>query len=77
MRKPIQDQTPEQDDELDPYEDIEEGDYGFIVGADGELKHLFTPSGFELDPPQTVRRMLKIFGIKDINAHDVDGDILH
>ena len=53
---------------------LDEGDYCFVIGADGELKHLFTPQDFALDPPKTVQRILKIFGIKDINQIGTDGD---
>jgi len=52
--------------------DISDGDYGFIIGPDGELKHLFTPDDFELQPPERVRKILKILGIKDINALNFD-----
>lgn len=27
---------------------LDDGDYGFIISADGELKHLFTPEDFAL-----------------------------
>ena len=54
-------------------------DYGFIFGADGELKHLFTPEAFYLDPPPVVKKILKLLGIKDINAVSIDdgNDTLH
>jgi hypothetical protein len=60
--------------ENDPLEElgIDDGDYGFVISAEGELKHLFTPEGFALYPPKTVQRILKIFGIKDINAVGMD-----
>ena len=54
-------------------------DYGFIFGADGELKHLFTPEAFYLDPPPVVKKILKLLGIKDINSVAIDdgNDTLH
>jgi hypothetical protein len=61
-------------------EDYEIGDqdYGFVIGADGELKHLFTPTDFYLEPPPIVRKILKLLGIKDINAVAFDGnDTVH
>ena len=42
-------------------------DYGFVFGQNGELKHLFTPDEFYLDPPPVVKKILKLLGIKDIN----------
>ena len=60
------------DDQYDT--NIEDDDYGFIVGPDGELKHLFTPNDFELDPPPVVRKILKLLGIDDINSIGFDGD---
>lgn len=73
MSKPIQEeQLIENDDEYE--DDIGPGDYGFIIGPDGELKHLFTPDDFVLDPPPVVQKILKALGIKDINAVAVDGN---
>jgi hypothetical protein len=62
-------QTQSQDEAQDSLEELglDDGDYGFIISADGQLKHLFTPEEFALYPPKTVQRILKIFGIKDIN----------
>jgi hypothetical protein len=62
-------QTQSQETAADSLDELglDDGDYGFIISADGELKHLFTPEEFALYPPKTVQRILKIFGIKDIN----------
>ena len=62
--------------EIDEFEDAEiaDNDYGFIISADGELKHLFTPNEFFLDPPPVVRKILEALGIEDINAVAFDGD---
>jgi hypothetical protein len=75
--KTAQDQL-EAETEQDDF-DIEdsEDDYGFIIGPDGELKHMFSPDGFELTPPTVVKKILKIFGIKDINSMMSDDDTLH
>jgi hypothetical protein len=60
-------------------EGVEDGDYGFVIGADGELKHMFTPDDFFLDPPPAVKKILKIFGIANINqiAMDAGNDTVH
>lgn len=60
------------DDEEDEFED---GDYGFIISSDGELKSLMFPDDLMDDPPAQVRRILKIFGIKDI--HNINCRTLH
>lgn len=67
------DQLPEE--ELEALEEFaDENDYGFIIGPDGELKHMFTPNEFHLDPPPVVKKILKLLGIKDINMLDFDTD---
>ncbi len=64
-----------QEEELDTLEDLaDENDYGFVIGPDGELKHMFTPNEFHLDPPPVVKKILKLLGIKDINMLDFDTD---
>ena len=73
----IQDFDDEDDVDNEDYE-ISDQDYGFIISADGELKHLFTPEDFFLDPPPVVRKILKALGIKDINKLPMEGnDTLH
>ena len=64
-----------QEEELDAIEDLaDDNDYGFIIGPDGELKHMFTPNEFHLEPPPVVKKILKLLGIKDINMVDFDTD---
>jgi hypothetical protein len=59
--------------ELDE-EDLDASDYGFIFSADGELKHMFAPDEFELDPPKVIKKILKLLGIDDINNIPFDQD---
>jgi hypothetical protein len=76
MTKQIQEL--EQDQEEIELDEIGKEDYGFIIGPDGELKHLFTPDEFLLDPPPVVKKILKLLGIADINSLDFDGnDTVH
>ena len=49
-------------------------DYGFVFSKDGELKHLFTPDEFYLDPPPVVKKILKLLGIKDVNMLSIEDD---
>ncbi len=56
-------------------EEFEEGDYEFVIGADGELKSIMIPEDLMDDPPNSVKKILKIFGIKDI--HLLNDDTLH
>jgi hypothetical protein len=73
MANKATEQHVEHEDELEIDDEYDEGDYGFILGADGELKSMFAPEEFFLDPPPKVKRILKILGIKDINTA-WDGD---
>jgi hypothetical protein len=73
MANKATEQHVEQEDELEIDDEYEDGDYGFILGADGELKSMFAPDEFFLEPPPKVKRILKILGIKDINTA-WDGD---
>ena len=52
-----------------------EGDYGFIIGPDGELKSMMFPEDLMENPPKAIRKILKIFGIQDI--HSIGGQTLH
>lgn len=58
-------------------EDLEfnDDDFGFIIGSDGMLKHMMIPDDLMDDPPIEVKKILKIFGIKDI--HTIDSRTLH
>ena len=74
--------VPEELDEAqddDSLLEIDHGDYGFVISADGELKHMFTPEEFFLDPPPVVKKIFKLLGIKDINsvAQSGESDIIH
>jgi hypothetical protein len=73
MANKATEQHVEQEDELEIDDEYEDGDYGFILGSDGELKSMFAPDEFFLEPPPKVKRILKILGIKDINTA-WDGD---
>ena len=62
-------------------EDIEdpqvysEGDFGFILGPDGELKSVMLPKNLMEDPPEEVLLILGLFGIDDI--HELGNHTLH
>lgn len=58
-------ETEEVDEGVD---DFEEGDYGFIIGPDGELKSIMLPEDLFEDPPSEIKKILKIFGIFDVYA---------
>lgn len=67
----------EQIDHIDDedYDDFDEGDYGFIISASGELKSIMFPEDLFYDPPAEVKRICKIFGIK--NLHMFETRTLH
>lgn len=48
-------------------EEFEEGDYGFIISPTGELKSMMLPEDLMEDPPKSIKKILKIFGITDIH----------
>lgn len=56
-----------QDEEVNEYDDeFGPEDFGFVIGPDGELKSMTIPENLMEDPPKTVRKIMKIFGIRDI-----------
>lgn len=60
------------EEDLDEYD---ETDYGFIISSTGELKSMMIPELLMEDPPAEIKKILKIFGIKDI--HSVDSRTIH
>jgi hypothetical protein len=50
-------------------------DFGFIIGPGGELKSLMIPDELMDEPPLEVKKILKIFGIK--NIHCLEDRTLH
>jgi hypothetical protein len=63
------------DDEDFDDDDFDETDYGFIINADGSLKTMMIPEDLMDDPPIEIKRILKIFGIK--NIHTLEPRTLH
>jgi len=61
MSEKIEEFDEENEDDYDPE------DFGFIISADGSLKSVMLPETFMGDPPTEVKRILKIFGIKNID----------
>jgi len=55
--------------------DFDDGDYGFIIDSEGNLKHMMIPETLMEDPPKEILKILKIFGIK--NLHTFDDRTLH
>ena len=56
-----------QDEEVNEYDDeFGPEDFGFVIGPDGELKSITLPENLMEDPPKTVRKIMKIFGIRDL-----------
>ena len=61
----------EQELSFEEYEtDITDEDYGFIISADGKLKSVFLPETGKFRPPKEVQKVLKVFGILDIDNVD-------
>jgi hypothetical protein len=53
-------------DEIDDDNEIEEGDVGFLIDSDGNLKSIFGAIDLFEDPPESVLQILDIFGIDPI-----------
>lgn len=56
------------DIEVDEDLEFDDNDFGFIIGPDGELKHMMVPDDLMDDPPIEIKKILKIFGIKDLHT---------
>lgn len=52
---------------FDEEDDWEDGDYGIIIGPDGELKTVMFPEDLMEDPPVPIMKILKMYGIKNIH----------
>ena len=63
----------EVDDE--DHDDFNDSDYGFIIDANGSLKTMMLPEDLMEEPPPRIKKILKIFGIKDI--HQFEPRTLH
>ena len=63
-------EIPEDDDD-----DFSDTDYGFIIDANGELKTMMLPEELMDNPPSSIKKILRIFGIKDI--HQFEPRTLH
>ena len=66
----VVEEIPEDDDD-----DFSDTDYGFIIDADGELKTMMLPEELMNNPPSSIKKILRIFGIK--NIHQFEPRILH
>ena len=67
--------TRETEQEIDEFlNDVnwEDEDYGFIIGPDGKLKSVLLPETAVFTAPKNVQKILKIFGVRDID--DIDND---
>lgn len=67
--------TRELEEEIDEFlNDVnwEDEDYAFIIGPDGKLKSVLLPEVGVFTAPKNVQKILKIFGVRDID--DIDND---
>jgi hypothetical protein len=65
-------QSSEQDYNVDDVYDqeITDDDYGFIFDAEGNLKSVFLPDNVPFKTPKNIAKILKIFGITDLDNID-------
>ena len=66
----VVEEIPEDDDD-----DFNDTDYGFIIDSNGDLKTMMLPEDLMEDPPRSIKKILRIFGIKDI--HQFEPRTLH
>jgi hypothetical protein len=57
--------------------DIEDEDYGFVFGPDGELKSVFLPENLPFKTPENIQKILEMFGINDAEQIAGDNGTLH
>ena len=68
----------ELDEEIEFEDELEEGDYAFIFDSDGELKNVYLPADFEIEPPEMIVKILSMLGVTDINSAWLEeGQYLH
>lgn len=65
------------DNEIDDEFNIADGDYGFLIDSDGNLKTVFGPSEMFGIPPKSVQKILKIFGINSSSVMCQESVTLH
>jgi hypothetical protein len=66
-------------DEFDESEygnqEISNEDYGFILDGNGDLKSIFLPENVPFKAPKNVNKILKIFGVVDVQRLDNDPNV--
>jgi len=55
--------------------ELEDDEYCFILGSDGELKRIFMPESIPFKTPKSVNKILRMFGITDPGK--LDDNTLH
>jgi hypothetical protein len=64
------------DGEVEMYDtDLDDTDYCFILGSDGELKSVVLPEVVPFKAPKNIAKILKMFGINDISDIDQDATL--
>ena len=72
MSKNNKQKVEETSDDIDQFDDT---DYGFIIKSNGSLKIMMLPEELMEDPPSEIKKILRIFGIK--NIHQLESRTLH
>jgi len=65
----LKDLDVELDEDLDGQDDdcLDEGDFCFVIGAEGELKEVLIPAGNNGIVPEKVMQLFKLYGIRDVD----------
>ena len=59
----------------DDINEFDDTDYGFIIKSNGSLRIMMLPEELMEDPPLEIKKILRIFGIK--NIHQLESRTLH
>lgn len=54
-------------EEAVPDIDLQDEDYCFVIGPNGELKSVFLPAEDVFAPPENIQKILSMYGIVDID----------
>lgn len=61
--------------EFEDFQEIEDDDYGFVFGPDGEIKYVFVPENLPFKPPKTIVKIMKILGVTDLAQFNDDATL--
>lgn len=68
MSKLNKEQNIQFDDPLDFTDDIQDEDYVFVIGPDGNLKSVMLPDEeITFNPPEEIKKIMAIYNVSDLD----------